>query len=122
MKALARSPLVVIGDTVIGSWTIGLCFLAFLSSGDDHGTGVSADVDDIAEVAIGVVEGIVDLLLTAFCCEATPHVPLQVVCFPEFAIVTLHVDGDCDTWRSRREINFFCWDCFSTGEEFVVVA
>ena len=58
VTALARSTLIVIRDAVIRGRTICLCFLLFLSSRDDHGTSIAADVDDIAEVTVGVVEGI----------------------------------------------------------------
>ena len=37
-------------------------------SGDGYGAGVSADVDDVMEITVGVVERVVDLLVTAFLC------------------------------------------------------
>jgi hypothetical protein len=67
MTALARSPIVFIRNTVVGGWTVGFHFLALLPPKDDHCTGVSADVDDVAEITIGVVERVADLLVVALC-------------------------------------------------------
>ena len=96
MAALAWSPLIFIRDTIIGGWTVGFRFLAFLLHGDDHGTGVSANVDDIAEITVGVVEGVADLLMTALCCLMTPYVPFLITDLPALTFVTIHLNGNRD--------------------------
>ena len=52
---LARLLLVVVNDAVVGGGAVGLSLLAFLALGDDDGAGISPDVDDIAEIIVGVV-------------------------------------------------------------------
>ena len=97
MAALAWSPLIFIRDTIIGGWTVGFRFLAFLLHGDDHGTGVSANVDDIAEITVGVVEVVAKLLMT-LCCKAAPDASLLTVYFLQFVLFIIQVHGDCDSW------------------------
>ena len=60
---LARLSLVVVDDVVVGGRGVGLCLLAFLALGDDDGAGVSPDVDDVAEIIVGVIVGLSNIFL-----------------------------------------------------------
>ena len=60
---LARRLLMVVDDAVVGGGAVGLGLLAFLALRDDDGAGISPNVDDVAEVVIGVVMGISNILL-----------------------------------------------------------
>ena len=86
---------------------------------------ISTNVDDVAEFTIGVVEGVANLLLMSFSCEAAPHVPLLVANPLDLTFVTLHMDGDCDIGRRWRKICVgvlnWSWDHLIIGEEFIVV-
>ena len=52
---LARLSLMIVEDTIVGGGRVGLSFLVFLALGEDDGAGISPDVDDIAEIIVGVV-------------------------------------------------------------------
>ena len=56
VTALARSAAMLIGDMIVGSWIVGFHFLMLLPPRDDHSAGISANVDDVAEITVGVVE------------------------------------------------------------------
>ena len=60
---LTRLPLVVVEDVVVGGGRVSLSLLTFLVLGDDDGAGTSPDVDDVAEVVVGVVVGLSNILL-----------------------------------------------------------
>ena len=60
---LARLPLVVVEDTVVGRGGVSLSLLAFLAFRGDGGAGISPDVDDVAKVVVGVVVGLSNILL-----------------------------------------------------------
>ena len=45
----------VFWDAVVGSRVVSLYFLPLLSSGDDYGTSVAPNVDDVVEIAVVVV-------------------------------------------------------------------
>ena len=60
---LACLSLMVIEDTIDGGGRVGLCLLALFVLGDDDGAGILPDVDDVAEVVVGVVAGISNILL-----------------------------------------------------------
>ena len=68
MTTLARGPSIFIRNTIVGCWTIGFHYLAVLASGDDYGTGVSTNVDNVVQVIVRVVERVAELLLM-FCLE-----------------------------------------------------
>ena len=55
--------LVVVDDAVVGGVAVGLSILAFLVLGDDDGVDVSLDVDDVAEIIVGVVVGLSNIFL-----------------------------------------------------------
>ena len=55
--------MVVIDDAVVGGVAVGLSLLAFLVLGDDDGADVSLDVDDVAEIIVGVVVGLSNIFL-----------------------------------------------------------
>ena len=55
--------LVVIDDAIVGRGGVGLSLLAFLALGHDDGAGVSSNVDDVAEVIVGVVMGLSNVFL-----------------------------------------------------------
>jgi len=44
----------VVDDAVVGGGAVGLGLLAFLALRDDDGAGISPNVDDVAEVIVGV--------------------------------------------------------------------
>ena len=46
---------VVIGQTIVRRWAVSLYFFSFPFLGDDHIAGVTPNVDDVVEIAIGVV-------------------------------------------------------------------
>ena len=50
-------------DVIVGGGRVGLSLLTFFVLGDDDGAGILSDVDDIAEVVVGVVAGISNILL-----------------------------------------------------------
>ena len=52
-------------DAVVGGRAICLYLVALLPFGDDDHVGVSLDVDDVAQVIIGVVVGVSGVLLDA---------------------------------------------------------
>ena len=68
----------------------------FLSSGDDDGASVSADVDHVAEISVGVVKGVADLV-TALSNDATPDISLLVSDLLLLICVLIQVDSDRDT-------------------------
>ena len=61
-------PRVVIWDAVVGCGAISLPLLTLLSSGYDNITGVTADVDHVTEVAVGVVERVAGAFLVILGC------------------------------------------------------
>jgi len=56
---------VISRDAVVGGRAICLYLVALLPFGDDDHVGVSLDVDDVAQVIIGVVVGVSGVLLDA---------------------------------------------------------
>ena len=86
MAAFARVPLIIVGDSVVGSQAVSLCFFAFLSSVDDDCASVSPDVDDVAKITVRVVEGVADLLAT-LCCQAVSYVPLLIAYLFQFILI-----------------------------------
>ena len=56
------------------------------------------DVDDVAEITIGVVEGVA-MLLTTLYCKAALHAALLIADFLQLILLIVQVHGDCDTWR-----------------------
>jgi hypothetical protein len=54
---------VVVDDAVVGGGAVCLSLLAFLALGDDDGASISPDVDDVAEVVVGVVVRLSNIFL-----------------------------------------------------------
>ena len=77
MATFAWSLIIVIRYAVIGGWTVSFCFFTFFSSIDDNCASITPNVDDIAEITVGVVEGVANLL-AAFCYKATHHVSFLI--------------------------------------------
>ena len=109
MQPLLWWPRVVIWKSVVGGGAISLCFFSFMSLGEDHIACVAADIDNIAEINIGVVERIIVMLMTiisfALMSEsshliADPAVLVEI----HFLLLVLNFDGDCYAWRSGRRI------------------
>ena len=73
------SLIILIRYTIVGGWTVDLCFLTFFSSGDDYYASITADVDNVAKVTAGVVECITNLLLASFCGDASSHISLLIL-------------------------------------------
>ena len=44
----------VVEYAIVGGGRVGLSFLVFLALGEDDGAGISPNVDDVAEVIVGV--------------------------------------------------------------------
>ena len=65
---------------------------------DDDYAGITPDVDDVAEITVGVVKGVAKLL-TMLYCEATPHASLLIADLLQFVLLIIQVHSDCDTWR-----------------------
>ena len=65
------------------------------------------DVDDVAEITVGVVKGVTELLATLRC-QAAPHAALLIADFLQFILVVIQVYSDCDTWRRRRDLVLDC--------------
>ena len=102
---LARLSLVVVEDAIVGGGGVGLSPLVFFVLGDDDGAGVSPNVDDIAEVIVGVVVRLSIVLLDVFK-DALAAFSAPLVANPSpillVAIVFFfHLDGDLETWRGR---------------------
>ena len=132
MTTLARGPSMFIRNTIVGCWTIGFHYLAVLASGDDYGMGASTNVDNVAEVAVGVVEGVADLLVMALCCYLASHVSFLVPDPLTFGVVPLHLNSDHDARRRRRGrlvigvgASIWSWDWSSVHlgveEKFIVI-
>jgi len=75
----------------------------FLPLGDDDGAGISPDVDDIAQVVVGVVVGLSGVLLDALVNALAAFGALLVAGPAPFLLVVIvfsfHLDGDLDAWR-----------------------
>jgi hypothetical protein len=102
-------PRVVVWKAVVGGRAISLCFLSFFPLGDDHTLCVMTDVNNFAEVAVGVVERVAVVLVTVFCCALVPESSLliadpTVLVEIQFLLLVFMFDGDCLAWLSRRSI------------------
>ena len=53
----------VVEYAIVGVGRVGLSFLVFLALGEDDGAGISPNVDDVAEVIVGVVMGLFHIFL-----------------------------------------------------------
>ena len=99
MATFAWSLIIVIRYAVVGGWTVGFCFLVFFPPRDDYCASITANVDNVAEVTVGVVQCITNLLLASFCSDASPHVSLLLRIFFASSLsmlivtVTFEVDG-----------------------------
>ena len=89
---------------------------------DDDCAGITPDVDDVAEITVGVVKGVAELLATLRC-QAAPHAALLIADFIQFIMVVIQVYSDCDTWRRRRDLvlDCVCLLDICIGEEVIVV-
>ena len=54
---------VVVDDAVVGGGAVCLSLLTFLALGDDDGASISPDVDDVAEIVVGVVVRLSNIFL-----------------------------------------------------------
>ena len=77
MAALAWVPLIVIRQFVVGSWTVCFRFFMFFFPGDDDSPSVATDADNVAEIGVGVVEGIA-CLVVAYCACTSPEFLLML--------------------------------------------
>ena len=93
MAALAWVPVVVIRQFVVGGWTVCFRFFTFLFPGDDYSPSVAADVDNVAEIGVGVVEGIACLLVAQSACTTPDFSPL-ISYLPLFTCFLIQVYGD----------------------------
>ena len=94
MATFPWSLIVLIRYTIVGGWTVDLCFLTFFSSGDDYCASITADVDNVAKVTAGVVECITNLLLASFCGDASSHISLLITDL--FRFIAFHIDSNCN--------------------------
>ena len=94
MATFAWSLIIVIRYAVVGGWTVGFCFLVFFPPRDDYCASITADVDNVAKVTVGVVECIANLLLTSFCSDVSSHASLLITNL--FRFITFHVDSNCN--------------------------
>jgi len=67
VKALLQTSWVVVWDAVIGSGVVRIHLIPLMSLRDDHATGIPSDVDDVAEVAVGVVVRVALAFLATLC-------------------------------------------------------
>jgi hypothetical protein len=67
VKALLQTSWVVVWDAVNGSGVVRIHLFPLLSLRDDHATGILSDVDDVVEVAVGVVVRVALAFLATLC-------------------------------------------------------
>lgn len=65
VRVLADRPHVVLRDVIVGGGAVRLRLLLLMSLGDDDVASIRADVDDVAEVIVGVVVHFYSLVLMA---------------------------------------------------------
>ena len=87
---------------IVGGGTVSLCVLSLLFLRDDHALCITANVDDVAELTVGVVERVAVTLMTVFGRTLTPKSSLLIVDSAalveiDFLLFILKLDGDCNT-------------------------
>ena len=113
VQAFSWQSWVVTGDAIVGRGAISLCLLMLLLFVDDHIPCVVADVDDTAEVAVGVVVRVAATLLMTFCYTLAPQSPLLICgsCYahrgpepPPLARLPIWRYGNRHAWWSEGRI------------------
>ena len=117
MAPLSRVVPVDVGYPIVGCRTVSFdCFMVFPFVDDDN-FRTATNIDNIVQVAAGVVKGVAKLLVV-FCLEI--YISLLVL---NLLRVAAQVDSDRDSWRWWRD---FVADCYCCGrlcfsQEIIVI-